>query len=349
MKFIKPERLQSGDKIAIISPSAGMPFLYPLVYEQGLRRIKEVFSLEPIEYPTARQSPEFLSNNPLARAEDINHAFADPSIKAIFSTIGGNDQIRILPFLNSEIIKSNPKIFLGYSDNTNLHLYLWNYGLISYYGGSVMTQFAMGGGMQDYTIQNIFKALFHENVGEIKSSPERTDEDLPWDDPKNLNIKRATIPSDDWEWENIKHGQIQGQFWGGCLEVLELHLKIKKYLPPLENLKDTVLYLETSEEMPSSGFVYRFFASLAELNTLQHFKAILMAYPKTQFLGQKPPEGSGEFIKNQKTAIRNALKDYGISIPIIFNMNFGHTDPQLIIPNGGNVLINFDQRKIEFN
>ncbi|MBA3956831.1 MAG: LD-carboxypeptidase [Parachlamydiaceae bacterium] len=153
MKFKQPIPLQRGDKIAIVSPSSGMPFLFPWVYEQGLKQIRQIFKLQVVEFPTAKQSPEYLSKNPKARADDINAAFADPTIKGIIATIGGNDQIRILPYLDSEVIVANPKIFMGYSDNTNLHLFLWNLGIISYYGGSIMTQFAMGGGMQDYTIK----------------------------------------------------------------------------------------------------------------------------------------------------------------------------------------------------
>lgn len=159
MNFQQPSPLKPGDKVAIISPSSGMPFVFPWVYEQGIERLRTIFQLEPIEFPTARQSPEYLSQNPQVRAGDINRAFADSSIKAIIATIGGNDQVRILPYIDKELLLANPKIFMGYSDNTNLHLFLWKLGIISYYGGGVMTQFAMGGGMQDYTIDSIRKAI----------------------------------------------------------------------------------------------------------------------------------------------------------------------------------------------
>ena len=122
MRFKQPPSLKPGDKVAIISPSSGLPHVFPWVYEQGLNRIKEVFELDPIEFSTARQTPEYLSNSPKARAEDINAVFSDPSIKAIIASIGGNDQIRILPYLNKEVISANPKVFMGYSDCTNLHL-----------------------------------------------------------------------------------------------------------------------------------------------------------------------------------------------------------------------------------
>jgi muramoyltetrapeptide carboxypeptidase LdcA involved in peptidoglycan recycling len=78
--------------------------------------------------------------------------------------------------------------------------------------------------------------------------------------------------------------------------------------------------------MPSEGFGYRFITALAELGLLKRFKAILMAYPKAQFCGNQPPEGREAFILNQQNAVKNALRDYNSNIPVVFNMNFGHTD-----------------------
>jgi muramoyltetrapeptide carboxypeptidase LdcA involved in peptidoglycan recycling len=349
MKFKQPLRLKPGDKIAVVSPSAGLPYVFPLVYEQGLSRIKEVFELDPIEYSTARQNPEYLAKNPKARADDINAAFADPTIKGIIATIGGNDQIRILPYLDKEIITSHPKIFMGYSDCTNLHLFLWNLGLISYYGGAVMTQFAMGGGMQEYTISSIKKALFDPSIGEISAASEWSDADLDWADPQNLHRKRPMYKSDGWYWHNNHNGIIKGRLWGGCLEVLALHLSVKSYLPDFAELEEAILFIETSEEMPSDGFVYRFIAALGELGLLEKLQAILMAYPKAQFCDKQPPEGREAFILNQQIAVKNALNDYDSDIPVIFNMNFGHTDPQLIIPNGGIASIDGARKTISFS
>lgn len=289
MQYKQPLPLVPGDKVAIVSPSSGMPFLFPWVYEQGIERLKQVFKLEPIEYPTARQSPEYLSQNPQARAEDINAAFSDPSIKGIIATIGGNDQIRILPYLNSQIIQANSKIFMGYSDCTNLHLFLWNLGIISYYGGAIMTQFAMGGGMQEYTIRSIQKALFDPPIGQIHPALEYSDADLDWADKENLSKKRPMYPSDGWIWHNWHNQLITGRLWGGCLEVLSFHLSVRRYLPDFERLNNTVLFIETSEEMPAEEFVYCFIAALGEINLLNKFKAILVGYPKAQFCSMQPP------------------------------------------------------------
>lgn len=79
----RPSSLKRGDRVAIIFPSSEMPFRSPWVYEQGIECLKNIFQLESVEFPTALQSPENLSENLQARAEDINKAFSDPSIKAI--------------------------------------------------------------------------------------------------------------------------------------------------------------------------------------------------------------------------------------------------------------------------
>lgn len=151
-----------------------------------------------------------------------------------------------------------------------------------------------------------------------------------------------------WIWHNNQHSIIQGRLWGGCLEVLSFHLSVRKYLPDFEKLDGTVLFIETSEEMPAQEFVYCFIAALAEIGLLKNFKAILMAYPKAQFCDKQPPEGRDAFILNQQKAVKSALQDHDVAIPVIFNMNFGHTDPQLIIPNGGSVKIDGYLKTITF-
>jgi muramoyltetrapeptide carboxypeptidase LdcA involved in peptidoglycan recycling len=348
MKFRQPPRLKQGDKIAIVSPSSGMPYLFPWVYEQGLERLRSVFGLVPIEFPSARQSPEFLSNNPKARADDINEAFADPEIIGIIATTGGNDQIKILPHLNKETILMNPKIFMGFSDCTNLHLFLWNLGIISYYGGSIMSQFAYPGEIQAYTSHSITKALFRPSLGLIQPAHEYTDADLDWSDKQNLNKAKTMYPSEGWDWHNSNDQILEGHLWGGCLEILHLHLSTRQYIPGLQELAGSVLFIETSEEMPTTEFVHEFITMIAELKILQQMKAILVAYPKAQFLEKTPSEARDLYIKQQKETIKTSLKDNKINIPTIFNMNFGHTDPQTIIPNGGAVRIDCKNRTIRF-
>lgn len=351
MKFTIPARLQPGDKVAIVTPSFAAPYLFPQVYELGLERLRTVFGLVPVAFSSTCKSPEYLAKNPQARAEDINAAFANKSIKAIITTTGGNDCIRILPYLDAQTISANPKIFLGYSDITNIHLYLWKLGLISYYGGSVMSQFSMQGAMQDYTVNWIKKALFETELGQVDISPTWTDTDFDWADASMLTKKRPMESAPALEWYNSDTVMTSGRLWGGCLEVLDLQLAANNphYLPALDEFNNIVLYLETSEELPSEGFVYRFIAALAERNILQRLKGILVGLPKTQFLHIIPSGGREAFRANQQNAVKRALSDYGCTLPVIFNLNFGHTEPQMLIPNGGIVQMNGKDKTIILN
>lgn len=108
-KYITLPKLQKGDKVAILSPSNGLPGLFPWVQDLGLERIRTVFGLEPIEYPTTRRMGSSLQD----RATDIMAAFSDPDIKAVIASIGGTDQIKLLKLLDSDVIKTNPKPFLA--------------------------------------------------------------------------------------------------------------------------------------------------------------------------------------------------------------------------------------------
>lgn len=167
-------------------------------------------------------------------------------------------------------------------------------------------------------------------------------------DKQNLDKKRPMYPSNGWIWQNANSGVIEGRLWGGCLEILDLHLSVNRYLPHPNQLEGAILFVETSEEMPPEGSIYRFFAALGEIGLLQKFKALLVGYPKAQFCGREPSEGRDAYIVNQQLAVKSALRDYFVDIPVIFNMNFGHTDPQMIIPNGGMVSINCQKRSIDF-
>src|SRR5687768_12744394 len=114
----KPRHLQPGDKVAAVSLSWGGPAAVPGRYQAGKEQLEQEFHLHVVETTHALRSPEWLAKNPKARAEDLLEAFADPSIKAIISTIGGDDSVRLLPHLDLKVLRDNPKIFLGYSDTT---------------------------------------------------------------------------------------------------------------------------------------------------------------------------------------------------------------------------------------
>lgn len=113
MELIAPRKAKAGDKVAVLSPSFAAPAVAPAVHEQALERLHAVTGLLPVEFPTTRK----LGASARERADDLNAAFADPEIRAVLATIGGEDQITVIRHLDPTPLASDPKPFLGYSDN----------------------------------------------------------------------------------------------------------------------------------------------------------------------------------------------------------------------------------------
>ena len=354
--FQIPQRVHPGDAVAIVAPSSGLAHLFPWVLDLALKRMAEPpFSLQPVVFPTARMSSEALEADPRCRAADINAAFADPAIRAVICTIGGNDQIRVLPFLNAAVIAANPKPFLGFSDCTNIHLFLWNLGMCSFYGGSAMCQFAATGPhIHPYTESSLMRSLFGTGgAGDFPVSKEWTDVDIEWGNGAENLV--ATAPpmhqGEGWVWHGILATTptiVSGTLWGGCMEILTLHIMARNYLPTVSSLYGCVLFFETSEELTAAGEVYRFLAGLGEYGALGGFSAILVGIPKAASRGCEVIGGRNAFLVAQRAAVCKALRDYGASPVVVFHMNFGHTHPQWALPMGSNVNINTVTKTISF-
>jgi muramoyltetrapeptide carboxypeptidase LdcA involved in peptidoglycan recycling len=176
--FVKLSKLKPGDLVSVIASSSPSPALFPQVFDQGLARLKEVFQLSPKEYPDTRGRP-----NLKQKARHIMEAFEDPDTKAVFSAIGGDDQIRLLKHLDPAVFINHPKPFFGYSDNTNMTNFLWRLGIPSYYGGAVMLQLAEPGGVLDFTRRYLEAALFQTGEIEFLASAEIRHEFANWAAP----------------------------------------------------------------------------------------------------------------------------------------------------------------------
>ena len=131
--------------------------------------------------PNTLKGSDYIYSHPEKRAEDLMSAFADSSIKAIISCIGGYESVRLLPYIDFGIIRNNPKIFLGYSDTTAVHMMCRKAGLSTFYGPSILAEFAQNGGMYGYTMKWVQKALFScEPLGTVEPPDTWTSEYLPW-------------------------------------------------------------------------------------------------------------------------------------------------------------------------
>lgn len=342
-QFVELKKLSKGDQVAILSPSAGLPGLFPWVQDLGLKRIKDEFGLIPKEYPTTRQMGSSLKN----RAADIMEAFSDTDIKAIITSIGGEDQIKLLKYLDPEVVKSNPKPFFGYSDNTHIIQYLWNLGIPAFYGGAVMTQFAMQSKLYDFTKSYIKKALFESGEVELQASSKFTDIGLDWSDKNNLIKSRVMEPNEGWIWDGQKSAD--GILWGGCVESMVFQMSSGIYLPTKEDLEGTILFLETAEDIPEPWIVEYVISGMGERGWFSKdgFQAVLIGRPKAwEFDKPNSPEQKIAYKKEQREAVVKAIREYNKSIPIIQNLDFGHTDPQFSVPSGQVCRIDNKNQKI---
>lgn len=337
----KLAKLQKGDKVAVLSPSFAAPGLFPHVLELGLDRIRSVFGLEPVEYPATRKLGASVED----RASDLVAAFEDPEIKAVIASIGGDDQVTYIYKMSPDPFVNNPKPFFGYSDNSHFCNFLFQYGIPSYYGACVMTQFAMQKEMDTYTEEYISHALFDAGEYEITPSSEYNEIGLDWGDLSLLTTRRVYEPNTGWTWDAPANGE--GILWGGCLESIDDMLRNNVPIPSLEKFENIVLLLETSEEVPPHHYVKRVVRALGERGILQKVQGVFVGRPKAwEFDKPFTKEERTAYVKEQQEAIIETVRSYNKNILIVQNMNFGHTDPQIPMPYGGRVKVDSNKQKI---
>ena len=339
--FVRLKKPAPGDVAAIVSPSAGLPGRFPWVQDLGLRRLRDEFGLIPREYPTTRQMGASYRD----RARDVMAAFADPAVKVVLASIGGEDEIGLIKHLDPSVFLANPKPFFGYSDNTHLHNFLWRLGIPSFYGLSTMVQLGMPGGMHPLTVRSLRHALFEAGEMEVEVSDRFTDVELTWEDPANLNRRRPMEANDGLIWDDGVDAE--GRLWGGCLEVLLGVILAGQFVPDDDDLDGVVLYLETSEETPSAFVVGYFLTALGERGWLDRISGLLVGRPKAWTLVNPiDADARAAFRRAQRDAVVTAVRRYNRTIPIVMNMDFGHTDPQIIIPSGGRARIVTSQHRV---
>jgi len=344
MQFKELPKLKKGDKVAIVSPSTVAPAIWPKVYELGLKRVREIFELEPVEMSYTKK----LGATKEERAQDLIDVFSDKNIKAVISTLGGDDQVTYIKNLPQDVFKDNPKPFFGFSDNTHFVNHLWLAGVPSYYGGCLFTQFATPASMDEFTIKYLKHALFDSGEFELEQSKESNDIDTSWNDESVLGIRREYEENEGWYWDG--ENSVEGILWGGCIESVDELLRHNITIPSLSDFENIVLVLESSEEMPSQYYIRRVIRAFGERGILSKIKGLLIGRPKAwSFDNQTTKEWKVEYKKEQRDIILKTTREYNKDIPIIQNMDFGHTAPQICLPIGKQVRIDSKSQKIFAN
>ena len=342
MELRHPAKARPGDTVAIVSPSFAAPGEAPAVHEQAMCRLSELTGLVPVEYPTTRR----LGASARDRAADLNAAFGDPEIRAVLATIGGEDQITVVPHLDADAVRADPKPFLGYSDNTNILSWLWTEGVAGFYGGSTQVHLGPGPAVDPCHALALRAALITGERLEVTDPGQSEDFGKDWGDPSSLTDYGEREPTEPWAWAGPARS-VTGRTWGGCIDVIQWILTAGRFPQDPSVLDGGVLLLESSEDLiPAQefGFILR---SLGERGVLDAVDAVLVARPPASSF-TRMPDAAG------RAAHRHAQRDTAIEIVGRYNPHavvcvgvpFGHTRPQWILPYGGTVTIDGAGQKV---
>lgn len=291
----KPHRLQSGDLVALITPGSYVP-------DAGLE--KAVKNLESLGLRVAwgknlRAKYGFVAGTDTQRLEDLHDAFANPEIKAVWCVRGGYGCTRLLPYINYDLIRRNPKVFIGYSDITALHLaFLQRAGLVGFHGPVASSSF------NPYTLEH-FSAVVMEGRS-----------------PYTIPLAADYLEPDDelYKYFTLRPGRVQGELQGGNLSLLAAMAGTEFGIDATNKL----IFMEDIEERPYR--IDRMLTQLRQSAKLNHAAGFALGI----FDGCDPKEGENSL--SLQDTVRDRLMD--IPVPGVYGLSFGHIAQQCTLPLG---------------
>ena len=331
--MIKPKKLKKADTIAIVALSWGGHEYFPHIVEQGIKRLEHEFGFKIKKGNTLNLTNKELYENPKKRADDLHEQFLDKNVKAVIAIIGGNESIRVLPYLDMNLIKNNFKFFMGYSDIATFNTYFNINGLVTFNGPTIMAGFAESKQLEEDFIEHINNFLF-ENWTEFKYEKFKryTNKYLDWSDITNLEKENTNYIQNNDNWHFISGNKtVEGELFGGCIEVLEF-MKATPFWPKEDFWNNKILFFETSEEKPKVTDVENWLRNYGMQGVLNRINGIVFGRARDY------PEEEKKELEN---SILKILKEFKIeNLNVITNVDFGHTEPQIILPLGIKAQIN---------
>lgn len=325
MKKIIPEPLKAGDEIRVIAPATGIKILSDDCIALARQRFEALGLKVTFGGNTTAENWDMSGSTSIEkRVEDLHEAFADKNVKAIFTVIGGSNSNQLLDYIDYRLVAENPKIFCGFSDITALLNAIYaQTGLVTF-SGPHFSSLGMLKGIE-YTISNMLKMLTEDGENQLRPSSEWSD-DLWFLDQQN----REFIKNEGY-WK-LQDGAAEGTLVGGNLGTFNLLLGTK-YRPEFK--ADTILFIEDTESTNAAIFT-RNLQALIQQPDFKNVKGILIG----RF--QKKSNVTREQLEFMVQRFENALK----GMPVIANLDFGHSTPLLTIPVGGTAVINEQGIKI---
>jgi muramoyltetrapeptide carboxypeptidase LdcA involved in peptidoglycan recycling len=305
-----PSKLKKGDEIRVISPARSMAIISKESRVIANKRFNDI-GLTVSFSKNIEEKDDFNSSSIESRLNDLHKAFSDKNVKAIITTIGGFNSNQLLRYIDYKILKQNPKIFCGFSDITALHNSIYSKTKLVCYYGPHFSSFGMLKGF-DYTLDYFKKCLFDSIPFEIMPSKEWSDDEWYKDQEKRNFINNKG-------YVTINEGEAKGTIIGGNLCTFNL-LHGTEFMP---SLKESILFIEDDCESKPQHFD-RDLQSIIHQPGFEDVRGII--------IGRFQKESN--MTNNLLAKIIKSKKELQ-GLPIISNVDFGHTTPIAIFPIGG--------------
>ncbi|MCQ8213536.1 LD-carboxypeptidase [Cetobacterium somerae] len=320
-------KLKKGDIIGYYSPSSPVTFFAPRRYERAIEFLQQK-GFKLLAGNLTGKNQGYRSGNILERASELNTLIENKDIKCIISTIGGNNSNSILPYINYEEIKKNPKIFIGYSDVTAILLAIYaKTGIITYYGPALVSSFGEFPPLVEETF-SYFSNILVENIKFpylLKTPEQFTDEFINWEDQKKCKkmYKNNLI--------TVIPGKISGRLIGGNLNTI-YGIWGSEYMPEIKS--GDILFIEDS--LKTAADIERSFSFLKLNKVFDKISGVIL--------------GKHELFNNQNSNKRpyeillEVLGDK--KIPFLAEFDCSHTHPMLTLPIGSQVELDATNKRV---
>ena len=311
--MIFPEPLKKGDNVFLFCPSS------PIIPEEDIEKCKKVIidlGFNPVIGKSLYENyGGYMAGKAEIRVEDLHEAFSRKDIKGVFCVKGGYSASQLLDKIDYELIKNNPKVFVGYSDVTNLHIvFNQKCNLGTYHGPMVKSN--MINDFNDYTKTSFFEAM---EKNETK-----------YEEPENMPLSILTEG-------NTPSENISGVLTGGNMAIIVTTLGTQYEI----DTKDKILFLEDVDE--EIGSLNRMLTHLKYAGKFSDCKAVVFG----NFVVCKNTYTK----ENQHYELLELLKDFFADYdkPVIYGMESGHKKPYMFtLPLGAKCSINLQNKEILF-
>lgn len=325
MKIIKPHALKSGDTIGIVACSTPIN----VSGEQTINRCYDFLKskgFKVVEAPNCRTTFGHSAGSLKERVKALHHFFETKKINGILSFWGGFQSHQLLEYLDYDLIKKNPKPFIGFSDTTSLLVGIASQtGLVTFSGPAGIT---FGKPVvPDFTWNHFQKVLLGDSTSFAISQSSEISDNAWW-----LSPTKSMIFNVNPGWKVFQKGKAEGRLIGGNIGTMLL-LAGTKYFPKLKN---AILFIE-DDESESSKTMDRMFTQLRQMGVYDQIAGMI--------IGRFHSDVGFNENDSLEMILSESLKGY--RIPVITNVDFGHTDPLITLPIGIKCSINTNKPEIK--